>query len=189
MTLPSWIWAVILYIGEHTQILHIPTYTYYTLDYTIDLIWIKLCYRYHCVQADKEVSWQSGGYDVELFVDTPDYDLMCTICQGVLRCPVRTACHHVFCKKCILQWLKRYWLCLTTNITQINTIRQEYVKTALSCIIVDLHSKVYLMIIIELMVMSSLDRRPAPAAESPSTTTWSLSYSSWANLLAAWRSR
>ena len=61
-----------------------------------------------CLQADSEASPQSGGYDVELFVDTPDYDLICTICQGVLRCPVRATCHHIFCKRCILQWLKRY---------------------------------------------------------------------------------
>ncbi|KAF0032646.1 hypothetical protein F2P81_014936 [Scophthalmus maximus] len=42
------------------------------------------------IMADPEVSTQSGGYDAELFVDTPDYDLICTICQGVLRqetCP------------------------------------------------------------------------------------------------------
>ncbi|XP_036797501.1 RING finger protein 151 isoform X1 [Oncorhynchus mykiss] len=57
--------------------------------------------------ADPDMSSQSGGHDVELFVETPDYDLICTICQGVLRCPVRAACHHIFCKKCILQWLKR----------------------------------------------------------------------------------
>ncbi|KAL0993107.1 hypothetical protein UPYG_G00103310 [Umbra pygmaea] len=57
--------------------------------------------------ADPDMSLPSGGYDVELFVDTPDYDLICTICQGVLRCPVRAACNHIFCKKCILQWLKR----------------------------------------------------------------------------------
>uniref|UniRef100_A0A8C9WCD0 RING finger protein 151-like n=1 Tax=Scleropages formosus TaxID=113540 RepID=A0A8C9WCD0_SCLFO len=53
----------------------------------------------------------SGGYDTELFVDTPDHDLICTICQGVLRCPVRVACHHIFCKKCILQWLRRQETC------------------------------------------------------------------------------
>lgn len=62
------------------------------------------------VQAEPEGSTHTGGYDVELFVDPPDYDLICTICQGVLRCPVRAACHHIFCKKCILQWLKRYWI-------------------------------------------------------------------------------
>ncbi|XP_047212743.1 RING finger protein 151-like isoform X1 [Girardinichthys multiradiatus] len=61
--------------------------------------------------ADPDVSTQSGGYDVELFVDPPDYDLICTICQGVFRCPVRSACHHIFCKKCILQWLKRQETC------------------------------------------------------------------------------
>ncbi|XP_069036934.1 RING finger protein 151 isoform X2 [Lepisosteus oculatus] len=53
----------------------------------------------------------SGGYDVEQFVETPDPDLVCTICRGVLRCPVRVACNHVFCKSCILQWLKRQESC------------------------------------------------------------------------------
>ncbi|XP_061741164.1 E3 ubiquitin-protein ligase synoviolin A isoform X3 [Nerophis ophidion] len=61
--------------------------------------------------ADTEVASQSGGYDVEWFVETPDHDLICTICQGVLRCPVRATCHHIFCKKCILRWLKRQETC------------------------------------------------------------------------------
>ncbi|XP_061741162.1 RING finger protein 151 isoform X2 [Nerophis ophidion] len=63
------------------------------------------------VQNDTEVASQSGGYDVEWFVETPDHDLICTICQGVLRCPVRATCHHIFCKKCILRWLKRQETC------------------------------------------------------------------------------
>ncbi|KAM9411166.1 LOW QUALITY PROTEIN: RING finger protein 151 [Salvelinus alpinus] len=50
---------------------------------------------------------RSGGYDVDLFLDGPDYDLLCTICRSVLRCPVRVAWNHVFCKTCILQWLRR----------------------------------------------------------------------------------
>ncbi|XP_041939847.1 RING finger protein 151 [Alosa sapidissima] len=54
---------------------------------------------------------QSGGYEVDLFVETPDYDLICIICRGVLRCPVRVACNHIFCKRCILQWLKRQETC------------------------------------------------------------------------------
>ncbi|XP_042559296.1 RING finger protein 151 [Clupea harengus] len=54
---------------------------------------------------------QSGGYEVDLFVEAPDYDLICIICRGVLRCPVRVACNHIFCKKCILQWLKRQETC------------------------------------------------------------------------------
>ncbi|XP_030630973.1 LOW QUALITY PROTEIN: RING finger protein 151 [Chanos chanos] len=53
----------------------------------------------------------SGGYEVDLFVDPPDHDLICIICRGVLQCPVRVACHHIFCKKCILQWLKRQETC------------------------------------------------------------------------------
>nr|XP_023677918.1 RING finger protein 151 [Paramormyrops kingsleyae] len=53
----------------------------------------------------------SGGYDVEYFVDSPGHDLICPICQGVLRCPVRVGCHHIFCKKCILQWLRRKESC------------------------------------------------------------------------------
>lgn len=76
------------------------------------------------------MSTQSGGYDVELFVETPDYDLICTICQGVLRCPVRAACHHIFCKKCILQWLKRYYYHQCIIITG-----QEHCEIILDCLL------------------------------------------------------
>ncbi|XP_036427737.1 RING finger protein 151 [Colossoma macropomum] len=54
---------------------------------------------------------KTGGYEVELFVDTPDHDLICIICRGVLRCPVRVACNHIFCKRCILQWMRRQETC------------------------------------------------------------------------------
>ncbi|XP_051523188.1 RING finger protein 151-like [Myxocyprinus asiaticus] len=53
----------------------------------------------------------SGGYEVEQFVNTPDDDLICVICRAVLRCPVRLKCNHVFCKECILQWMKRQVKC------------------------------------------------------------------------------
>ncbi|XP_051958603.1 RING finger protein 151-like [Xyrauchen texanus] len=56
-------------------------------------------------------SSESGGYEVELFVNTPDADLICVICRAVLRCPVRLKCNHVFCKECILQWMKRQVKC------------------------------------------------------------------------------
>ncbi|XP_053541154.1 RING finger protein 151 [Ictalurus punctatus] len=62
-------------------------------------------------QSTYYVSCQSGGYEVDLFVDSPDHDLICIICKGVLRCPVRVACNHVFCKKCILQWMRRQETC------------------------------------------------------------------------------
>lgn len=45
---------------------------------------------------------------MEQFVDTPDHDLICVICRAVLRSPVRLTCNHVFCKECILLWMKRY---------------------------------------------------------------------------------
>ncbi|XP_065098869.1 RING finger protein 151 [Paramisgurnus dabryanus] len=54
---------------------------------------------------------KSGGYEVEKFVDTPDHDLICVICKAVLRWPVRLTCNHVFCKECILQWMKRQVRC------------------------------------------------------------------------------
>ncbi|XP_069502575.1 RING finger protein 151 [Ambystoma mexicanum] len=53
----------------------------------------------------------SGGYDVDLFTVPPDHELLCPICHGVLRCPVMISCNHIFCKKCILQWLKRHHTC------------------------------------------------------------------------------
>ncbi|XP_057213935.1 RING finger protein 151 [Triplophysa rosa] len=54
---------------------------------------------------------QSGGYEVEQFVDTPDHDLICVICRAVICCPVRLTCNHVFCKECILLWMKRQVKC------------------------------------------------------------------------------
>ncbi|KPP66133.1 RING finger protein 151-like, partial [Scleropages formosus] len=53
----------------------------------------------------------SGGYDVDLFVDTPHHDLICPICHGVFRCPVTAVCSHVFCRNCILEWIKRQETC------------------------------------------------------------------------------
>uniref|UniRef100_A0A8C5QBY3 Ring finger protein 151 n=1 Tax=Leptobrachium leishanense TaxID=445787 RepID=A0A8C5QBY3_9ANUR len=52
-----------------------------------------------------------GGYDLDIFVEDPDHDLLCSICHGVMRCPVMISCNHVFCRKCILQWLKRQQTC------------------------------------------------------------------------------
>ncbi|XP_073492557.1 RING finger protein 151 [Aquarana catesbeiana] len=52
-----------------------------------------------------------GGYDLEIFAENPDDDLLCSICHGVLRCPVMVCCGHIFCRKCILQWLKRQQTC------------------------------------------------------------------------------
>ncbi|XP_076998320.1 RING finger protein 151 [Tamandua tetradactyla] len=53
----------------------------------------------------------SGGYDLNLFVSPPDCNFLCSVCHGVLKRPVRLLCGHIFCKKCILQWLARQKTC------------------------------------------------------------------------------
>ncbi|KAM5329701.1 LOW QUALITY PROTEIN: RING finger protein 151 [Glossophaga mutica] len=53
----------------------------------------------------------SGGYDLNLFTSPPDSNLLCSVCHGVLKKPVRLPCSHVFCKKCILRWLAREKTC------------------------------------------------------------------------------
>ncbi|KAM3859845.1 RING finger protein 151 [Diretmus argenteus] len=62
-------------------------------------------------RLDRLAVMQSGGHDVDLFVERPGNDVICTICRSVLRCPVKVACSHVFCKSCILEWIKRSETC------------------------------------------------------------------------------
>ncbi|XP_075384197.1 RING finger protein 151 [Tenrec ecaudatus] len=53
----------------------------------------------------------SGGYDLNLFASPPNCNFVCSVCHGVLKRPVRLTCSHIFCKKCILQWLARQKTC------------------------------------------------------------------------------
>ncbi|XP_059835548.1 RING finger protein 151 isoform X2 [Hypanus sabinus] len=57
--------------------------------------------------AEEQESEQDFGYDIELFVNAPDPEFICTICHGVLKGPVELSCQHVFCKGCISSWLVR----------------------------------------------------------------------------------
>ena len=42
------------------------------------------------------------GYDVQLFVELPPKDLLCTKCEKVLREPHQAECGHLYCGQCIL---------------------------------------------------------------------------------------
>src|SRR5688572_6473783 len=45
------------------------------------------------------------GYDYA-WVDTPDEDLICCICQLICRDPTETPCSHLYCHNCIRTWLQ-----------------------------------------------------------------------------------
>ncbi|XP_051878004.1 RING finger protein 151 isoform X2 [Pristis pectinata] len=62
-------------------------------------------------QADEWELEQDSGYDIELFVNAPDPEFICTVCHGVLKGPVELCCQHVFCKSCISNWLARKQEC------------------------------------------------------------------------------
>ena len=52
------------------------------------------------------------GYNVECFQCNVDEELICSICNGVLKDPIQTqSCEHSFCSKCILEWLKEQTSC------------------------------------------------------------------------------
>lgn len=51
------------------------------------------------------------GWDVDLFPETVDSELICSICTGVLDEPVETPCRHVFCSSCVKPWLNTKTTC------------------------------------------------------------------------------
>lgn len=52
------------------------------------------------------------GYDIECFQCTVDDELICSICNGVLKDPLQAqSCEHSFCSKCISEWLKEQTSC------------------------------------------------------------------------------
>ncbi|KAI2799124.1 E3 ubiquitin-protein ligase NRDP1 [Blomia tropicalis] len=51
------------------------------------------------------------GFDTEQFDDEINEEFICTICAGVLEDPLITHCDHLFCFKCIHDWLRANRTC------------------------------------------------------------------------------
>ena len=49
--------------------------------------------------------------DVDDFTGDVDDELLCSICQGVLRSPHSCKAGHTFCRECITTWLGRQRTC------------------------------------------------------------------------------
>ena len=44
------------------------------------------------------------GYNTTAFIETPDDDLLCSVCKDVFESPVNLKCGHTFCKECLEGW-------------------------------------------------------------------------------------
>ena len=46
------------------------------------------------------------GFDLNIFVDRVDEELMCCICTDVLEDPIQLIpCQHLYCRHCLVSWL------------------------------------------------------------------------------------
>ncbi|CAG0901757.1 unnamed protein product [Cyprideis torosa] len=55
---------------------------------------------------------ESTGFPVDWFVDPPPRGFICDICTDVLNNPQElTTCGHIFCKRCITQWISQNQTC------------------------------------------------------------------------------
>ena len=52
------------------------------------------------------------GFDLNIFVDSVDEELMCCICTDVLEDAVQLIpCQHLYCRSCLLNWLSVKAIC------------------------------------------------------------------------------
>lgn len=51
------------------------------------------------------------GFDVDLFEENISDEFICAICTGVLDNPQTTHCDHLFCDRCINDWLRLHPTC------------------------------------------------------------------------------
>lgn len=51
------------------------------------------------------------GYEVTRFIDKTNEKFYCSICKLILEDPMQSPCDHLFCKKCINEWLAVNEIC------------------------------------------------------------------------------
>lgn len=55
------------------------------------------------------------GYDPGRFISAVNEEFHCSICTLVLEEPMQSPCEHIFCNKCIKDWLKVKTICPVDN--------------------------------------------------------------------------
>eukprot|EP01041_Mallomonas_annulata_P009978 gene9978-20748_t len=80
-----------------------------------------------------------GGYPTQLFIDNKvadNHDLICSICMDVLNDPTQCNAGHLFCRTCILEYLKKSASCPTCRevLTDKSLSVNRFVKNLVSTI-------------------------------------------------------
>lgn len=47
------------------------------------------------------------GYDLSRFISEIEEEFLCSICTMVLEDPLQSFCEHMYCQRCIKDWLMR----------------------------------------------------------------------------------
>ena len=52
-----------------------------------------------------------GGYPREVFVESVREEVVCGLCENVIRTAKMTPCGHVYCKSCLERWVSQHGVC------------------------------------------------------------------------------